>query len=309
MLPSELLAKYKRSGYRIIGKNQHSAVEICRWTKSALRGGRSCYKQTWFNIKSHRCVQMTPSLICNLRCQFCWRRHDLRKMEIERWDEPKDIIEEAIKAQQELLSGFGGNPKTTKEMFKEATQPRHFAISLDGEITLYPYLPELIKEIKSRNCSVFLVTNGTTPDRLEELIEKNAEPTNLYISVYGTSEENYQKVCKPFIPNAFEKVKESLRLMKKFKEARSIFRITAVKNLTMNNPDKYSDLIKISEPQFVEIKGYAWLGESRKRLTKDTAPTIEEIKEFAEKLEKLTEYFVTAEDEISRVVLLTKKEV
>lgn len=306
MLPPELLEKYKKSGYRIIGKNQHSAVEICRWTKSRLRGEKNCYKK-WYGIDSSRCIQMTPSLICNLRCQFCWRRHDLRKIEIESWDEPKNIIEGAIKAQQELLSGFGGNPKTAKEMFKEAMQPKHFAISLDGEPTLYPKLPELIKEIKVRSCTAFLVTNGSMSSRLEELIENKAEPTNLYISVYGTNEDDYEKICKPFLPDAFERVTKSLKLMKKFKEARTIFRITAVKNLTMTDPEGYSELIETSQPSFVEIKGYAWLGGSRQRLTKDAVPTIEEIKEFAKKLEELTEYSTIAEDEISRVVLLTKK--
>jgi len=307
MVTQELIKKYKKSGYRIIGKNKHSAVEICRWTKSALRGERGCYKQAWFCIKSHRCIQMTPSLVCNLRCQFCWRRFDLRQIELNTLDEPKDIVEEAVKTQQELLSGFGGNLKTTKEMFKEAVQPKHFAISLDGEPTLYPKLSELIKEIKSRDCTAFLVTNGTMPSRLEELIENEAEPTNLYISVYGTSDENYQKVCKPFISDVFEKVKESLRLMKKFKEAKTIFRITAVKNLTMVNPEGYSELIKMSEPKFVEIKGYAWLGESRKRLPNSAVPTVEELKEFGGKLQKLTGYSIAAEDDISRVVLLTKK--
>ena len=305
MLPSEVIKQYKKSGYRVIGKNKHSAVEICRWTKSALRGGKNCYKG-WFGIKSHRCVQMTPCILCDLSCQFCWRRSGLKRTALENWDNPKEIVDEAIKIQQELISGFGGNEKTTKQLFKEARTPKHFAISLDGEPTLYPNLADLIKEIKSRDCTVFLVTNGTIPERLKELIEKGAEPTNLYISIYGTNSEDYEKICRPFIPDAFEKVKESLKLMKEFKKSRKIFRITAVKNLNMKNPEEYSELIKMSEPDFVELKGYAWLGESRKRLKKENVPTMEHLEEFAKELEKLTGYSIKEKDDVSRVVLMSK---
>jgi tRNA wybutosine-synthesizing protein 1 len=305
MLQPEVIKQYKKSGYRLIGKNKHSAVEICRWTKSALRGGKNCYKG-WFGIKSHRCVQMTPCILCDLSCQFCWRRFDLRKTELENWDNPKEIIDEAIKTQQELISGFGGNDKTTKQLFKEARNPKHFAISLDGEPTLYPNLADLIKEIKSRGCTAFLVTNGTMPERLKELIEKNAEPTNLYISIYGTNLEDYEKICKPFIPDAFEKVKESLKLMNEFKEANTIFRITAVKNLNMSNADGYLELIKMSRPHYVEIKGYAWLGESRQRLKNSNVPTMEDLEEFAKELEKLTGYSIKEKDDVSRVVLMSK---
>jgi tRNA wybutosine-synthesizing protein 1 len=300
------LKQCEKSGYRIIGKNKHSAVEVCRWTKSALNENKGCYKQAWFGIKSHQCVQMTPSLICNLRCQFCWRRFDLKKGKIDKWDRPEHIFEEAVKTQKNLLMGFGGNPKTSKELFKEALKPSQFAISLDGEPTIYPYLPELIKKIKSIGSTAFLVTNGTMPSMLEKLIKKRTEPTNLYISVYGTSEKMYKKVCNPLIPKVFDKVKKSLKLMKKFKESRTIFRITAVKNLTMVNPEGYANLIKIAEPRFVEIKGYAWLGESRKRLKGNNVPTIEEIKEFAEKLGELSGHSIKNIDERSRVALLSK---
>ena len=306
MLPSEVIKQYKKSGYRIIGKNKHSAVEICRWTKSALRGGKNCYK-LWFGIKSHSCVQMTPCILCDLSCQFCWRRSELKRTVLKAWDKPKEIVEEAIKTQQELISGFGGNDKTTKQLFKEARSPKHFAISLDGEPTLYPKLANLIKEIKSRDCTAFLVTNGTMPEKLKELLKKDAQPTNLYISVYGTSKDDYEKICRPFIPNTFEKLKKSLKLMKKFKKSRTIFRITAVKELNMKNPEGYSELIKISEPDFVEIKGYAWLGESRKKLKNKNIPTMEDLKEFAKRLEKLINYSISAEDSVSRVVLLSKK--
>jgi tRNA wybutosine-synthesizing protein 1 len=307
----ERIKNYKKSGYRIIGKNKHSAVEICRWTKSAIKGKRHCYKR-WYGISSHRCVQMTPTLdFCNFSCKFCWRTFGKDRFKSEgKWDDPKTIVDEAIKAQQKLLSGFGGNPEVDKKVYEEAMKPVHFAISLDGEPTLYPYIAELIKEIKSRKCTAFLVTNGTMPNRLKELIEKDAIPTNLYISVYATNSEEYMKITNSFIPDAFNKVLESLKLLKEFNktDCRTIFRITCVKGLNMHDVKGFAELIKLSEPKFVELKGYAWLGESRKRLKEENVPTLEDLIEFAKELEKLTGYKIKVTDSASRVVMLIKND-
>ncbi|MEM2175162.1 MAG: radical SAM protein, partial [Candidatus Micrarchaeia archaeon] len=163
-LTEERIKKYRKAGYRIVGAHKHSAVEICRWTKSVLRGKRNCYKAV-YGIKSHRCIQMTPTIdFCPFSCKFCWRTFgpDRFKGNTE-WDSPKEIVDKIIDAQIELLSGFGGNPLTPKHLWEEAKKPAHVAISLDGEPTLYPYISELIKEIKTRGMTAFLVTNGTMP--------------------------------------------------------------------------------------------------------------------------------------------------
>ncbi|MBI5133740.1 MAG: 4-demethylwyosine synthase TYW1, partial [Thaumarchaeota archaeon] len=219
--------KYKRAGYRLVGEFKHTGVEVCRWTKTRIRGERNCYKAV-YGIKSHRCVQMTPTLdFCSFSCQFCWRDFGPDRFRSEgKWDTPKTIVDGIINAQRLLLSGFGGHEKTSKQTFAEAMDPEHVAISLDGEPTLYPHLPELIREIKARGMTAFLVTNGTMPNRLKELLEKDAEPTNLYISVYATNPEDYKTVTRSFIPDAWEKVLESLKLMKEFKNSRTIFRMT-----------------------------------------------------------------------------------
>ena len=64
---------------------------------------------------------------------------------------------------------------------KEAFKPIHFAISLSGEPTMYPKLPELIDEIHKRGMTAYLVTNGSYPDMVEKLI--NHEPTQFYITL------------------------------------------------------------------------------------------------------------------------------
>jgi len=305
----ERLKKYKKAGYRIVGKNLHTGVEICRWTKSVLRSKRNCYKAV-YGIRSHRCIQMTPTLdFCPFSCQFCWRSFGPERFKAEsKWDSPKEIVDQIIEAQIKLLSGFGGSPYTPKHLWEEAKKPAHVAISLDGEPTLYPHLAELIKEIKSRGMTAFLVTNGTMPHRLRELIEKDAEPTNLYISVYATNKQDYKLVTNSFLPDEWERVNESLKLMKEFKEARTIFRMTMVKDLNMKDPEGYSKLISLAQPHFAELKGYSHLGESKFRLKRENMPSIQELEEFAEEIAKHTGYMVKAVDKVSRVVIMARDE-
>ncbi len=304
----ELVKRYLRAGYRLVGR--HSAVEVCRWTKSALRGEHLCYKR-WYGVKSHRCIQMTPNLnFCNFSCIFCWRIHTDGRFKLPKnweWDDPKLIVDGMIKAQRELLIGFKGNLKVTRERFLEAMFPRHVAISLDGEPTLYPMIAELIKEIKSRNMTAYLVTNGSVPIRIRELLQKDTQPTNLYISVYGPNKEIFEKTARPNIPDAWELVKESLSLMPKFK-SRTIMRLTMVRDVNMVDPEGYAELAEIGHPHFMELKGYTWVGESQKRLPITSMPTLEELVKFAEKISEKTRYKIKLTDEKSRVVMLVRDE-
>ena len=48
----------ENASYEIVGN--HSAVEICGWTKKGLNEETSgCYKQKFYGIRSHQCTQMT----------------------------------------------------------------------------------------------------------------------------------------------------------------------------------------------------------------------------------------------------------
>lgn len=295
--------KFVRSGYRLVGR--HSAVKICHWTKSALRGGKACYK-SWYGVESHRCLQMTPSLqYCNMACVFCWRFHTINRGQpySGEWDPPEALLDAMIREQRQLLSGFKGNPRVERRKFFEAMTPTNIAISLDGEPTIYPYLAEFIKLARSRGMTTFLVTNGTLPERLEELLEKDAEPTNLYISFYGPDKETHLSVNKPLIPDSWERVWKSLRIMPRFK-CRKVIRLTLVKYLNLKSPEKYAEAIKTAKPDFIECKGYVHVGESQKRLRREHMPTMEDLMEFAQELAGLTGYVYATHDNVSKVVLL-----
>jgi organic radical activating enzyme len=158
----------------------HTAAQTCGWTANSLRGEGTCYKHAFYGIRSHRCIQMTPVVRCNERCVFCWRDHAGHTYELDgvEWDDPEAVVDASISLQKKLLSGFGGNDDVPRERFEEAMEPRHVAISLDGEPTLYPHLPELLEAFHDRGLTTFLVSNGTRPEVLRE-----CDPTQLYVSV------------------------------------------------------------------------------------------------------------------------------
>ncbi|TLZ64649.1 MAG: 4-demethylwyosine synthase TYW1, partial [Methanobacteriota archaeon] len=122
----------ERQGYKVVG--EHSGVKVCHWTKSSLTKGVGCYKETFYGIKSHRCLQMTPAVdSCNLGCLFCWRTQEWGSDSLVHADDPGFVVEESIEAQRQLLTGFKGNPKVSREKFDEAWHPNQVAISLTGE--------------------------------------------------------------------------------------------------------------------------------------------------------------------------------
>jgi tRNA wybutosine-synthesizing protein 1 len=308
LVPESLIQTLKKQRYHMVGR--HSAVKRCKWLYEAIVHGRPCYKQKFYGIKSHQCIQMTPVLFyCTQRCLFCWRAQsgdfqitwEETKLP-EKWDSPEDIVEGCIKAQLDILSGYKGNPKADPQKLREALRPRHAAISLTGEPTLYEPIGELIHVFHRRGFTTFLVSNGTVPSVLAKL---SHEPSQLYVSVCAPNKETHKKVCRPIIPDAWEKLNESLELLQSFK-CPTVIRITAVRGLNMGNVEEYAKLIEKANPTYIEPKAFMHVGFSRLRLGYEGMPNHREIREFAFKLAQATGYKVVDESEDSRVVLLSQ---
>jgi tRNA wybutosine-synthesizing protein 1 len=246
---------------------------------------------------------MSPSIpACNHNCLYCWRT---RTSSNSRWsgeaDDPKAIMDQAIAEQVELLKGFWGTEKCDKKRLKEAENPKHVAISLDGEPTLYPRLNELIDEIHRRQMTSFLVTNGTMPEKISKL----TEPTQLYMTLPAPNEDVYEKTCAPLLKDGWKRIKESLMLLQNFR-CNTVLRLTLVRDLNLVNPEQYAKLIDKSNVKFVECKAFMAVGGSRERLPYESMPLHAEIKAFAEEVAKHSSYKIKDEKKDSRVVLLTR---
>ncbi|MFX1587743.1 MAG: radical SAM protein [Promethearchaeota archaeon] len=108
-ITNEFVETYTKTTYRIIGNNKHTAIKPCHWLEQRLmtgRDNRNCYKGV-FGVTSHRCLQNTPSLpFCNHQCVFCWRDIEIGGLGSEfivKPDDPKELIEEMIRHQQDII--------------------------------------------------------------------------------------------------------------------------------------------------------------------------------------------------------------
>ncbi|MCL4372342.1 4-demethylwyosine synthase TYW1 [Candidatus Marsarchaeota archaeon] len=313
-MPKQLQDHMEKQGYHFVG--QHSAVKICEYTANGLRGETLCYKYAFYGIKSWQCIQGTPAIGCDIGCRFCWRLipeeegfkwNELNA--VSEWDDPEFIVENMIKEQRRIVSGFKSiaNNDLRMKRWNEANDPKHVAISLTGEPTFYPKLSALLRAFHKRGISTFLVSNGTLPEAIARL---DPLPTQLYISLQAPDEESYIYVTRPKIANTWERFLKSLEMLSKL-NTRTVLRMTLIKGLNMTNPEGYAKLISLARANYVEVKGFSYVGGARspeRGLSLASMPKHDEIKAFAGELAKLTGYMYTAEHAPSRVVLLSRDE-
>jgi tRNA wybutosine-synthesizing protein 1 len=252
---------------------------------------------------------MSPSLYyCTQQCLFCWRAQsgDLQvtwdEMKIPKIDSPEEIVQGCFKAQEKILTGYKGNPKTNWRKFQEALIPKHVAISLTGEPTLYEPLGELIRTFHQKGLTTFLVSNGTIPRKLSKLTQ---EPTQLYISLCAPNEQIYKRVCRPEFPGAWTKLNETLDLLQSF-DCPTVLRMTLVKEHNMSSVEEYAKLVEKANPTYIEAKAYMHIGFSHLRLGFDHMPMHDEVRKFAEELAQKSGYKILNEAPESRVVLLSR---
>ncbi|MDV0442090.1 4-demethylwyosine synthase TYW1 [Methanorbis furvi] len=295
-----------RQGYNFIAAGSSAAVKPCMWCKRALRGGEQCYKHQFYGIESWRCVQMTPTLRCNQRCLFCWRsmEHEITE-EVEL--DPKEIIDAIPRVQRKGLSG--DKPWSDPDRWETATShPNQYAISLSGEPTLYSRLPELIDLLREAGNSVFLVSNGTVPEMIQKV-----RPSQLYLSLDAADANSYAELCRPAGDPTimWGNIQRSLGMLRQKEEegVRTAVRTTLVKGYNDGSGAAcgIAALIKDAAPNFVEIKGYMYLGYSRTRLPETAVPQMDEIRSFAARVAEHAEYQILDENAPSRVVCLVRK--
>uniref|UniRef100_A0A8C2JIY5 tRNA 4-demethylwyosine synthase (AdoMet-dependent) n=1 Tax=Cyprinus carpio TaxID=7962 RepID=A0A8C2JIY5_CYPCA len=275
----------------------------CRSTVSMLRGRGGCYKHTFYGIESHRCMETTPSLACANKCVFCWRHHTNPVGTEWRWkmDPAEKIIQEAVENHKNMIRQFRGVPGVRPERFEEGLTVKHCALSLVGEPIMYPEINSFLRLLHQQNISSFLVTNAQFPEEIRSLVPV----TQLYVSVDASTKDSLKKIDRPLFKDFWQRFLDSLRALGE-KQQRTVYRLTLVKAWNVDELKAYADLIALGQPDFIEVKGVTYCGESSaSSLTMANVPWHEEVIYFVQQLANLLpDYEIACEHEHSNCLLL-----
>ncbi len=309
----DLTKQLKKAKY---GVSNHSTVELCHWTKKSFVNEGECYKKKFYGIDTHRCMEFSPAgMLCQNRCVYCWRPmefYDFMEMPANSVDDPETIMNNLMQERYRLMNGYFGNAKADKKKVKEALMPSHYAISLSGEPTMYPRLPELIRYLKSlkNTKSIFLVTNGQEPEMLYRLQEEEALPTQLYLSTNAPNKKLFYMINKPKHKDAWERWLRSLQFLNEA-NTRTVVRMTLIRSLngSIDLVRDFADMIKLGNPHFIEVKSYMHVGYSNQRLEESDMMGMDEVKEYANSLATAIGCYSFMDESVeSRVVVLQNTE-
>ncbi|XP_071351773.1 S-adenosyl-L-methionine-dependent tRNA 4-demethylwyosine synthase TYW1 [Trachinotus anak] len=301
MITPALREALTKQGYKLIGS--HSGVKLCRWTKSMLRGRGGCYKHTFYGIESHRCMETTPSLACANKCVFCWRHHTNPVGTEWRWkmDPAEKILQDAVEKHQNMIRQFRGVPGVKPKRYEEGLAVKHCALSLVGEPIMYPEINTFIRLLHSQQISSFLVTNAQFPEEIRSLVPV----TQLYVSVDASTKDSLKKIDRPLFKDFWPRFLDSLKALGE-KRQRTVYRLTLVKAWNVEEMQAYSELIALGQPDFIEVKGVTYCGESSaSSLTMANVPWHQEVVAFVQQLaDMLPQYEIACEHEHSNCLLI-----
>jgi len=120
---------------------------------------------------------------------------------------------------------------------------------------------------------------------------------------HAPDRETYLALCRPE-EDFWDSIQESLGILGK---RRSAVRITLVEGYNDFEPASYARMVQDSGAAFVEVKGYMFLGYSRKRLQRENMPSFAHVKKFAEEIASISGYRFRDENQASRVVCLERE--
>uniref|UniRef100_A0A673KAH9 tRNA 4-demethylwyosine synthase (AdoMet-dependent) n=1 Tax=Sinocyclocheilus rhinocerous TaxID=307959 RepID=A0A673KAH9_9TELE len=242
-------------------------------------------------------------LACANKCGFCWRHHTNPVGTEWRWkmDPAEKIIQEAVENHRNMIRQFKGVPGVRPERFEEGLTVKHCALSLVGEPIMYPEINSFLRLLHQQNISSFLVTNAQFPEEIRSLVPV----TQLYVSVDASTKDSLKKIDRPLFKDFWQRFLDSLRALGE-KQQRTVYRLTLVKAWNVDELKAYSDLIALGQPDFIEVKGVTYCGESSaSSLTMANVPWHEEVVYFVQQLANLLpDYEIACEHEHSNCLLL-----
>ena len=107
------------------------------------------------------------------------------------------------------------------------------------------------------------------------------------MSVDAPTKESLKRIDRPLFKDFWQRYLDSLAAMRD-KHQRTVYRLTLVKGWNTNDVQAYADLINMGKPDFIEIKGVTYCGESNaSSLTMQNVPWHEEVINFVKQIQSL----------------------
>lgn len=195
-------------------------------------------------------------------------------------DQPEFLIEQSIEKHRGMIKQCKGVPGVVPERFEEAFTVKHCALSLVGEPIIYPQINKFLDLLHGRGISSFMVTNAQFPKEIRAL----NPVTQMYLSIDAATPESLKKIDRPVFADFWQRFLDSIDALRE-KGQRTVFRLTLVKDWNMEELQGYAELIKRGRPDFIEIKGVTYCGNSKaSSLTIKNTPYHEEVLEWVRKL-------------------------
>lgn len=178
---------------------------------------------------------------------------------------------------------------------------RHCALSLVGEPIIYPRINEFLDALHAKGISSFMVTNAQFPQQMETL----RPCTQLYISIDGADKDELKAVDRPLFGDFYERFLTCIDMLRA-KKQRTVFRLTLVNGWNDAQLGKYVELVRRGRPDFIEIKGVTYCGDSKASpLTIKHCPYHAQVREYCLRMaEQLDGYDVACEHAHSNCVLI-----
>ena len=195
-------------------------------------------------------------------------------------------------------------PGVWPERVKEGLEIRHCALSLVGEPIMYPEINALVGELHKRKISSFLVTNAQFPDRIAQL----SPVTQLYVSVDAATPESLKAIDRPLFSDYWQRFIDCLSGLKE-KDQRTVYRLTLVQGWNMKEVQEYANLVSLGCPDFIEIKGVTYCGDSgASSLRIDNVPFHQDVVAFGQAIcaARGGEYELACEHSHSLCILLAR---
>ena len=127
------------------------------------------------------------------------------------------------------------------------------------------------------------------------------------MSVDAPNKEIFDRICKPkFDKSAFHKLEQTLELLPSL-DTRTVCRHTLIKGENMGYHEDYARLDKIADPDWIEAKGYVFVGSRRSNFSINNMPSHAEIMEFSHELAPMVDREVLSDRRESRVALIGRE--